>query len=94
MYPYELFWGIDLYTVALALGIMSALMIFRVFSDRFDINVKLHNLCIINAVVSIVVGYFSAVLFQAFYNIEKYGEFRIDTNTGATFYGGLIGGAG
>ncbi len=32
-------------------------------------------------------------MFQAFYNIGKYGEFRLDTQTGATFYGGLIGGA-
>ena len=33
------------------------------------------------------------MLVQAFYNIKKYGKFIINSETGATFYGGLIGGA-
>lgn len=94
MYPYDLLPGIDLYTVALALAIVSALIIFRIFADKAKICAKLQNLCIMTAAVSIIFGYFSAVFFQALYNIEKYGEFRIDSQTGATFYGGLIGGAG
>lgn len=93
MYPYDLLPGIDLYTVALALAIVSALAIFRIFADRAKIVAKLQNLCIISAVFAIIFGYLSAVFFQALYNIEKYGEFRLDSQTGATFYGGLIGGA-
>ena len=94
MYPYDLLPGVDLYTVALALAIVSALVIFRIFADKAKICAKLQNLCIITAAVSIIFGYFSAVFFQALYNIERFGEFRIDSQTGATFYGGLIGGAG
>ena len=94
MYPYDLLPGIDLYTIALALAIVSALVIFRIFADKAMLCAKLQNLCIINASVSIIFGYLSAVFFQALYNIEKYGEFRLDSQTGATFYGGLIGGAG
>lgn len=94
MYPYDILPGIDLYVIFLAVAIVSALVIFRIFADRVHIVAKLQNLCIYSAVVSIVFGYLSAVFFQALYNIEKYGEFRIDSQTGATFYGGLIGGAG
>ena len=94
MYPYDLLPGIDLYTVALALAIVSALIIFRIFADKAKLGAKLQNLSIITAAISIIFGYVSAVFFQALYNIEKFGEFRIDSQTGATFYGGLIGGAG
>ncbi|MEG1706923.1 MAG: prolipoprotein diacylglyceryl transferase, partial [Clostridia bacterium] len=44
-------------------------------------------------VLTVIVGYGSAVLFQAFYNYERTGIFEITSSTGATFYGGLIGGA-
>ena len=47
----------------------------------------------LSTAASVICGYFSAVLFQALYNIEKRGGFIIDSSTGATFYGGLIGGA-
>ncbi len=93
MYPNEIFPGIDMYVIMLCLAAISAIVVFRVLADKLDLGARLQNLCLFNAVVSIVVGYYSAVLFQAFYNIPKYGELRIDTQTGATFYGGLIGGA-
>ena len=93
MYPNDIIAGIDLYTIALAVAIMSALIIFRIFADKLNICATLQNLCIIGAAVAIIFGYFSAVLFQAFYNIEKNGGFQINSSTGATFYGGLIGGA-
>ncbi len=93
MYPYDLFWGIDLYTICLCLAIMAAMAVYRICADKQKVPAKLQNLCIVDAAVSIVIGYLSAVFFQALYNIGEYGEFRIDSETGATFYGGLIGGA-
>ena len=54
---------------------------------------RLQNFCVFTAAASMFVGYFSAVLFQALYNIKERGGFVIDASTGATFYGGLIGGA-
>ena len=93
MYPYDILPGLDLYGIFLCLGVLWALIAFRIFADRLKFCAKLQNFCLLTGVFAIVVGYFSAVLFQAFYNIEKYGEFRINTQTGATFYGGLIGGA-
>ena len=94
MYPYSIIFGIDLYTVFLCLGIIGAILVFRYYSDRIKMNWKVQNFCILVAFVSIVIGYLSAVVFQAFYDIESRGAFIIDSQTGATFYGGLIGGAG
>ena len=93
MYPYEIFPGVDMYLIMICLAAMGAIFVFRFFADKLKVRAKLQNLCMINAVVSIMVGYYSAVLFQALYNIKKLGKFIIDANTGATFYGGLIGGA-
>lgn len=93
MYPYDIFAGMDLYGIFLCIAAISALVSFRICADHLHLKAKLQNFCMATGLAAIVVGYFSAVLFQALYNIEKYGEFRIDTSTGATFYGGLIGGA-
>lgn len=93
MYPYTLFWEIDLYTVFLCVGIIGAILSFRFLSDKLNLYWKLQNFVVVVAFASIIVGYLSAVLFQAFYDIESRGAFIIDSQTGATFYGGLIGGA-
>lgn len=93
MYPYPVFLNIDLYTVFLCLGIIGAIVVFRIFSDKLKLYWKLQNFVLVTTVAAVVVGYFSAVFFQALYNVESRGGFIIDKNTGATFYGGLIGGA-
>ena len=88
--------NIDLYTVFLCVGIIAALITFRLFSDYKKMYWKLQNFTIITAVLSIVGGYGSAVLFQGFYNFldDPSSGFVLNNGTGATFYGGLIGGAG
>lgn len=95
MYPTPIFWGIDLYTIFLCVGIVSALVIFRIFSDREKMYWKLQNFAIFVGMGAIIIGVCSAVLFQAFYNFldDPTQGFSIDSSTGATFYGGLIGGA-
>ena len=93
MYPNDVIFGIDLYTVFLCLGIVGAIVVFRLYSDRIKMNWKVQNFTIISAFGAVITGYFSAVLFQALYDIKDRGGFIIDKNTGATFYGGLIGGA-
>lgn len=98
MYPELTLFGlkIDMYTIFLCIGILAALLSFRFFSDYKKMYWKLQNFSIIVAVFSIVGGYGSAVLFQAFYNFldDTSKGFQINSGTGATFYGGLIGGAG
>ncbi len=95
MYPYSIIWGIDLYTIFLCIGIIAALLTFRFFSDRKNMFWKLQNFTVITAVISIVGGYGSAVLFQGLYNFlaDTSKGFVLNNRTGSTFYGGLIGGA-
>lgn len=93
MYPYKLFAEIDLYTVLLAIGLILAMAVYRIMADKVQMNVKLFNFTLICALCAITAGYFFSVLFQAIYNIKSRGAFIIDARTGATFAGGLIGGA-
>ena len=93
MYPYDVFLGMDMYEILLVLAFFAALIYFRIWADRIRFGAKLQNLCIFGAMFGIVGGYGAAVLAQAFYNFLDSGVFEIVQGTGATFYGGLIGGA-
>ena len=93
MYPYEVFLGMDMYEILLVLGFFAALVYFRIWADRMHLSAKLQNLCIFGAMFAMIGGYGAAVLAQAFYNFLDQGVFEIVQGTGATFYGGLIGGA-
>jgi len=92
MYPYELFLGLTLYDLLLVAGFFAALVFFRFFADRFEFPSNVQNLCIGCALAALVGGYLSAVLFQSFYNYLDGEPLAITATTGATFYGGLIGG--
>ncbi len=98
MYPYKLFTfpdgsGVTLYEILILVGVIGALVLFRVLADKRDMPAKIQNLVLIGGVVSFVVGYGCAVLFQAFYNALATGDFVVNEGTGSTFYGGFIGGA-
>ena len=93
MYPDNILPGIDLYLIMLCAGVAAAIIIFRVISDKIGLSAKLLNFSLITGAFSIGAGYYSAVFFQALYNIPSRGKFEITSDTGATFYGGLIGGA-
>ena len=93
MYPEKIVFGLTMYDILFALGVLGALLVFRVIADKRKTDVKLFNFSLIVGVVAIFCGVLSAVLFQAFYNFGETGVFEINKNTGMTFYGGLIGGA-
>ncbi len=93
MLPQELFFGITMYDILFAAGVVAALVTFRVMSDKIGMSAKMLNFVLADGVASILVGVFSAVLFQAIYNYQKTGVFELTANTGMTFYGGFIGGA-
>lgn len=92
MYPERLFWNVDFYTIFLGVGFFAAVVLFRLLADRAKLPAKVQNLCLGAGVVSMVGGYLSAVLFQGIYNAIASGHFSLSQETGATFYGGLIGG--
>ncbi len=93
MYPYDILPGIDLYVILLGLAVVAAIVSFSKLSDKLGIEGKVHNFCLYAAIGAVLLGYGSAVVFQALYNIVREGGFVINQGTGATFYGGLIGGA-
>lgn len=98
MYPYKVITlpdgsGIYLYDIFILIGVLAAIILFRVLADRRRMPAKLENLILIGAVVACVVGYLSAILWQAVYNAIETGKFELNSSTGATFYGGFIGGA-
>jgi phosphatidylglycerol:prolipoprotein diacylglycerol transferase len=92
MYPYEIIFGMDLYSILLAVGVIACMGFIRLQSDWRGLRAKLQNLFLLNTVAAVVLGYGGAVLLQAFYNFMAKGKFEITNSTGATFYGGLIGG--
>ena len=92
MYPYDIIFGMDLYAILLSVGVIVCMLFIRLQADWRGLRAKLQNLILFNTIAAVVLGYGFAVLFQAFYNYLAKGSFEIVRNTGATFYGGLIGG--
>lgn len=92
MYPYKLFGDFDLYLICLVAGAAGALLLFRYLSERTGLSARVTNLALSGGVLGIALGYGAAVLFQAFYDFLATGEFLLNSDTGATFYGGLVGG--
>ena len=92
MYPYKLFLGLTFYDILICVGIIICFFVFGSLADKRKLKNKLQNFSLICGMVAITLGFGSAILFQAIYNIPTAGRFEIVTNTGATFYGGLIGG--
>ncbi len=92
MYPYDLFLGLDLYTILMIAGVFICMCFIRWQADWRGLRARLQNLILFNTVAAVVLGYGGAVLLQAFYNYMAKGKFEIVKSTGATFYGGLIGG--
>ena len=96
MYPHDIIpgvKGINMYIIMICVGLIACFLTFSKLSDKLRIRARIHNLALIGGVVGIGAGLLASVLFQALYNIASTGEFVIAENTGATFYGGLIGGA-
>lgn len=91
MYPYELFWGIYLYDIMFFLGLVAALVVFTVYTNKKKMPANVQSFYLNLSIVAIAGGYIFAFLFQGVYNFFETGvlEFK-----GMTFLGGLIGGAG
>lgn len=92
MYPYDIVFGMDLYSILISVGVIVCMIFIRLQADWRGLKAKLQNLVLFNTIAAVVLGYGAAVLLQAFYNFMAKGKFEIVNNTGSTFYGGLIGG--
>lgn len=93
MYPDTVIFGLTLYDIMLCIGIVLCFIVFSYLADKQGVKHRIQSFVLICGVAAVILGYCSAVLFQAMYNIKSQGGFVINSETGATFYGGLIGGA-
>ncbi len=94
MYPYRVLFDLGMYEILLVVGFVLALIYFRLLADRADFGASLQNICILGGLVGLIGGYGMAIVTQAIYNALASGRFEIASDTGATFYGGLVGGIG
>lgn len=91
MFPDVEVLGLSLYELLILIGVIVAFAFLRLFSEKLKISAKIFNFTILTAVLTVVVGYGFAVLFQMLYNYLATGD--VSQGGGSTFYGGLIGGA-
>ena len=89
MFPDVTFLSVDLYTWMIILGVVAAVVVFRLLCDNVALPAKVFNFALAVCVACVAVGYGCAVLFQDFYHWMDTGVWV--WNAGATFYGGLIG---
>lgn len=92
MYPKEIFLGMDLYQIFIMVGMLAALFSADRMAVKAGFSVRLQRHLILSAVLAVAVGFFGAILFQGIYDYIETGTFSLQS--GMTFYGGLIFGAG
>ncbi len=91
MYPDNLFWNVNLYSICLSIGLIGAIIVLDKYLTHRKVPVKVQNFYLIVGVIAIALGILSANLTQSIYHFIQTGEFRL--GVGMTFYGGLAGGA-
>lgn len=90
MYP-SLFGFIDTYSIAILIGVILCLWFLSIYLKHKKFPMKAIYSLQLNAIVAILVGIITAILFQNLYDlIEKGSEYH--WTFAMTFYGGLIGG--
>ena len=92
MYPYPILLDMTLYEILIVLGFVLCVATYRFHADRKGYPAGLENLTILGGTGGIALGYYAAVLVQAFYNYLDSGVWELSSSTGATFLGGLMGG--
>ena len=92
MYPDELFFGIHLYGVMIALGILACFGVLFYFGKRKGLDANFLDFVFYNGIIAIALGFLCAGLFQATYNYIQNPEAGFNFGSGITFIGGLIGG--
>ncbi len=103
MYPYIIVdlgenLQLGLYDICLMIAILTCLVLYRVFADRQKFKARVQNFALIVSLFAIGGGYYAAALVQTFYNwnaalaANPEAKFLDFWGTGATFYGGLVGG--
>lgn len=100
MYPYlfglQDIFGIEglslnMYGLCIGLGVIACLLFLRFAGKKLNLPQKFLDFVEWNAIIAIVCGLLSGMLFQAFYDFIETGHFDLSKDH-ITFIGGLIGG--
>ncbi|MBQ7308288.1 MAG: prolipoprotein diacylglyceryl transferase [Clostridia bacterium] len=91
MLPNPIFLNVHMYGVMIAVGLLACFLCLWYMCKKFDIEESFSDFMTFNGFASIIFGFFSAALFQAFYNYLE-NPARGFKFGGITFIGGLIGG--
>lgn len=84
---------IYMYGVCIAIGIVCAILVLRIFGKRIGVNKKYLDFIEMDGYLAIGLGFFFATVFQAVYNYIENPSAGFSLKGGMTFLGGLIGGA-
>lgn len=90
MLPGELFLGVHMYGIMIAVGLLFAFVVLFLYGKKTKMSQELIDFTFYNGIVAIVVGFFFAAVFQGVYNAIAGKGFSL--TGGITFIGGLIGG--
>ncbi len=92
MLPNPLFLNVHMYGIMIAVGILFAFLVLFRYSKKLGLPGKLTDLVYYDGIVSILLGFGFAALFQATYNYIEHPENGFHLGEGITFLGGMIGG--
>ena len=92
MLPNPLFLNVHMYGIMIAVGILFAFLVLFRYSKKLGLPGKLTDLVYYDGIVSILLGFGFAALFQATYNYIEHPEKGFHLGEGITFLGGMIGG--
>lgn len=92
MLPDPLFLNVHMYGIMIAVGILFAFLVLFRYSKLLRLPQKLVDLVYYDGIVSILLGFGFAALFQATYNYIENPEKGFHLGDGITFLGGMIGG--
>ena len=92
MLPNPLFLNVHMYGIMIAVGILFAFLVLFRYSKKLGLPGKLTVLVYYDGIVSILLGFGFAALFQATYNYIEHPENGFHLGEGITFLGGMIGG--
>ena len=92
MLPEPLFLSVHMYGIMIAVGILCTFLVLYLYSSIKKVDPNFTDFIFYNGIVAIVVGFFSAALFQAVYNYIENPSAGFKFTGSITFIGGLLGG--
>lgn len=92
MLPDPLFLNVHMYGIMIAVGILFAFLVLFRYAKVLGLPGKLTDLVYYDGVISILLGFGFAALFQATYNYIENPQNGFHLGQGITFLGGILGG--